>query len=170
MAYAGARHLQQELIEWCEFAKSSSNSWPFTFHIFLFRKQTHQIEIIVDEFMTGMRTDRTGFVSMMNACDAVLTTSGVQAPNECLIMRKPMVVVPGHDELEQYCNACELSKQYSGIFAQTSFCDLRNIFAYLLAHKNHKDLEYEEQCQRVEIWLASGTDRFVDIMKQVLIV
>ena len=172
LAYVNVPQFAESIIQECNrwYTLSQLYNLPFTFHLFLFRKQEPDINFISPN-LTCIQVDRVKFISMLKVCNALITTAGVESICEAMLFKKPALIVPGIDDDEQYTNAYLFSTQMKAIFGQTNFI-FDTLFKYLLYHSpfynNIQDHEYYNQCKQVEHWLNNHEKQFINIFTNIL--
>lgn len=81
---------------------------------------------------TFKQTSTNNFLKDLAACRAVVATAGFSLLSECLHFRKPMLLMPVHDQFEQFVNACHIKKLGMGVWTRSlTLDDLRGFLERL---------------------------------------
>jgi len=135
------------------------------FHIFLFMRQDVQIDFQLPN-LTTLQVNRCRFVTMLNACDGLMCTAGVEAVCEAIALQKPAFIVPNVNDSEQSCNAILFVEHMNGILARTNF-DLTDFFAYLqnpVSIRTHQD-----ECLQVRAWMEQASHMFAYTFRDIVL-
>jgi hypothetical protein len=136
------------------------------FHLYLFRRQEQEVMRLLPN-LTCFRLDRRNFLSCMAACDGYVSTAGVESVCEAVVLQKPVLVVPGRSDEEQYMNALTFTQHLEGVFARTNF-DLGDLLAYIKQHRATSGISptYASECLRVRAWLDTSSRAFADLFQR----
>jgi hypothetical protein len=137
-----------------------------SFHLFLFRRQEQDVVHLLPN-LTCFRLDRRNFLSCMNACDGYVSTAGVESVCEAVVLQKPVLVVPGRNDEEQYMNALTFAQHLEGVFARTNFV-LDDLLAYIQQHRDTRgriSSTYANECMRVRAWLDTNSSAFANLFQ-----
>jgi len=157
VGYVNIPAFAEQLLEYCETYQQRK------FHLFLFQKQDVLVRKMLPN-LTYLQVSRNNFLTLLSLCDGFVGTAGVESICEAMMFKKPILAVPGINDLEQYTNSYLYTTNMQGIFGQTNF-NLSVLLEYIA--EADKTI-YMKECKAVQTWLNQCESNLANILRHII--